>query len=226
MGIVTRIATAALLVASGTCVFADQGLAAYRAMKIKATDVLNGTVLAAQVLPGTEKQVVALVTYFTGSRGDADAVNVRLEVFLRRGEELESVYSRDFGKENGGFVGRGEIEIVDLDGDGVQEIIVSYDLAKDRLIDDRRAEVVTRDGAAFRMVWSGSVRYDATRAAREVPLERRDRYVREIDVPGTRRTKGVSVVFKKTTLSVAGERLPEPKTTVEAFPFRPPSEPG
>ncbi len=198
----------------------DVGLAAYRMMGIKSGEVLNGSVLAAQVLPGKDKQVVALVTYMTGKKDEANAVNVRLEIFRRQGETLESVYARDYGKENGGFVGRGEIQVVDLDGDGVQEIFVTYDLAKDRLIQDRRGEVIARDGAAFRIHWTDSVQYDATRAARDLPADRRDRFVRELDVAGTMRTRGVSLMFDRKMIAVAGERLAEPKISKEAVPFR------
>ena len=201
----------------------DLGLAVYRTMGIKAGDVLNGSVLTAQVLPEKDKQVVALITYFTGKRDDANAVNVRLEVFRRQGDKLESVYARDYGKENGGYVGRGEIQVVDLDGDAVQEIVVTYDLAKDRLIQDRRGEVIVRDAAGFRVHWVDSVQYDATRAARDLPADRRDRFVRELDVPGTMRTKGVSLIFDKKTIAVAGERLAEPRVSKEAVPFRRPA---
>lgn len=197
----------------------DLGVTVYRMMGIKAGDVLNGSVLSAQVLPGKDKQVVALVTYLTGRKDEANAVNVRLEVFRRQGDALEQVYSRDYGKENGGYVGRGDIQTVDLDGDGVQEIFVTYDLAKDRLIQERRGEIIVRDGK-FSACWADSVQYDATRAARDLPADRRDRFTRELDVAGTIRTKGVSLLFDKKTIAVAGERLAEARVSKEAVPFR------
>lgn len=197
----------------------DLGLIVYRTMGIKAGDVMSGSVLTALILPGKDKQVVALVTYLTGKKDEANAVDVRLEVFRRQGDKLESLYSRDYGKENGGYVGRGDIQIVDLDGDGLSELFVTYDLAKDRLIQDRKGEVIVRDGA-FRVSWVDSVQYDATRAARDLPADRRDRFVRELDVPGTIRTKGVSLLFDKKMIAVAGERLAEPKVSKEAVPFR------
>lgn len=207
-------------------VAADTSLSVYRAMKIPTEDVLNGTVVSAPVFPGSDKQVVALVTYLTGKRDEGGAVNVRLEVFRRQGEALESLFARDYGAELGGFVGRGELESFDLDGDGLHELVVTYDLAKDRLIEDRRGEILAREGASLRAAWSGSLRYDATKAARAIPADRRDRFERELDIPATRRTKGVSLVFRKTTLAVAGERLAEPRKTVEAFPLRPEVVPG
>lgn len=209
-----------LLLATAAFAGVDLGLEVYKSMGVAATDVLSGTVLTAQVLPGPDKQVVALLTHFTGKRDDADGVDVRLEVFRRNGDALESVYARDYGKENGGFVGRGELELVDLDGDGLNEIIVTYDSAKSRVIEERRGEVLVHDRAGFRAVWTGEMTYDATRAARELPAERRDRFVRKIDPARTRKTRGESLMFTKTTIAVAGERLPEPKVSIEAFPFR------
>ena len=63
--------------------------------------------------------------------------------------------------------------------------------------------------------------YDATRNARQVPVERRDRYVREIDIRETIRTNGVTLFLNKKVIAVAGERLPEPKIVQETFPLKP-----
>ncbi len=187
---------------------------------IGSKDVLSGSVLTARVLPGDAKQVVAVTTYFTGKRGEADAVNVRLDVFRREGERLVSLYARDLGAENGGYVGRGEVELVDLDGDQVNEIVITYDDARSPVVSRRAAEVIVREPSGFRVAWSGETEYDATRAARDVPSERRDRFVRTLDVASTLKTRGVTLFFRKKVIAVAGERLPEPKEVVETFPLR------
>ncbi len=198
----------------------ESGTSVYNVMGIAPADVLNGTVLSAPILSTGAKQLVALVTYLTGRKVEAEAVNVRLEVFRRVEGGLESVYSRDFGKENGGHVGRGNLETVDLDGSGGHEIIVSWDNGKDRLVAQRQGEVILHEGQGFRSVWSGLLEYDATRAARGVPADRRDRYVRVLDIPATLKTRGQSLVFEKRLLAVAGERLPEARVSREAFPMR------
>jgi len=203
---------------------ADTATSIYQAMGIAPTKVMNGSILTAKVLPGADKQVVALVTFLTGRRDEAGAVGVRLEVFQRDGDRLETAYARDYGKENGGHVGRGELEIVDLDGDSRSEIVVTYQDARDRVVERRRCEVLVHEGSGFRVAWVGDLEYDATRAARDLPAERRDRYTRKLDVPGTLKTKGVSLIFTKTTIAVAGERLPKPKTTTEAFSLQPGAE--
>ena len=201
----------------------------YKLMHLETKDVLTGPILTSRVLPGLAadpKQVVALVTFMTGKREESNAVNVRLEVMRKEGEsDLTSLYSRDFGKENGGYVGHGDIELVDLDGDGVNEIIVTYDSYKDPLVTERRAEVLLQDGGTFSTAWTGAVDYDATKAVRTVPQERRDRYTRALDIPGTLKTRGVTLMVKKTMLAVAGERLDPPKVVQETFPLRaaPPS---
>lgn len=216
---------AVLCAFSALAAFADTGSDVYRALGIDPGKVLSGTVLQAPVLPGGEKQVVSIVTYFTGKRDEARAINVRLDVFRRSGGKLVPVYSRDLGDERGGNVGRGEIQLVDLDGDATNEIVVSWDDASDPLVQRRTGEVLVCDGERFRTAWAGDLRYDATRAARKVPENRRDRWAREIDIPATLRTRGITLFMTKTVFAVAGERLPEPQTVRETFPLRGASEP-
>jgi len=203
---------------------ADTAAQVYEAMKLDASQVLSGTVLAARVVPGETKQVVAVVTYMTGKKDKAGAVNVVFEVFASSGETLTSTYSRDLGSENGGNVGQGDLEIVDLDGDGVAEIVLTYDDYTDALIEERVGEVLAYGSEGFETIWNGAMKYDATRAARSVPEDRRDRYKREVDVRETLRTKGESLVMKKTMIAVAGERLPEPKVILESYPRHPATE--
>lgn len=216
-------AAAAALVAlfASPAVRADLAAEAYRTMGIRPGDVLSGTVSSCRVRPGGDKQVVVLVTYFTGVKDEARGVNVRLDVLSREAGALERLFSRDYGKENGGHVGRGELELLDLDGDGVNEIVVSYDDARVPLVRQRRGEVLVWDGSSFRVAWADLLEYDATRAVRDIPQERQDRYARELDLASTRRTKGESIVFRKKVLAVAGEMLAEPRVLHEAFPLGP-----
>src|SRR5262245_51863570 len=213
-----------LVLLAATAARADSAAEAYRAMGIKPAEVLNGTVLTAKVVPGPEKQVVAVTTYFTGSQERNDAVSVRLDVFNRSGDELTPFFSRNFGKEVGGPVGDGELQLIDLDLDGVNEIITSYSSFEDPLIDQRVGEVIVCDPGGFRTAWSGPLVYDATRAARTVPSERRDRFERVIDFPKTLRTRGITLFVSKRVIAVAGERLPQPQVVQETFPLRTPPE--
>jgi hypothetical protein len=208
-----------LLPASG--VRADTAADVYKQMGIKVKDVMNSSVATARVLPGDAKQVVAVVTYLTGKKDEANALGVRLDVYRTSGTELIPLFTRDATKENGGYVGRGEVAILDLDGDGVSEIGLYYDNLKNDLIQERRLDIIVHDGTGFRVAWSGSVSYDATKAVRDVPLERRDRFLRKIDLANTRRTKGITLFMTKTMIAVAGSRLPQAKQVQETFPLKP-----
>lgn len=214
-------AVAALFVLYAASARADSAAEVYKQIGVKAKDVLNSSVATVRVLPGDAKQVVAVVTYLTGKKDEVNALDVRLDVYRTEGDTLVPLFTRDAAKENGGYVGRGEVAILDLDGDGVNEIGFYYDNLKNDLIQDRRLEIIVYDGTSFRVAWSGSASYDATKAVRDVPLDRRDRYLRKLDLANTRRTKGITLFMTKTVIAVAGERLPQPKQIQETFPLRP-----
>ena len=216
-----RIAFAVLLVLHVASARADSAAEVYKQIGVKAKDVLNSSVATVRVLPGDAKQVVAVLTYLTGKKDEDNALNVRLDVYRTEGETLVPLFTRDAAKENGGFVGRGEVAILDLDGDGVNEIGFYYDNLKNDLIQDRRLEIIVYDGTGFRVAWSGSASYDATKAVRDVPPDRRDRYLRKLDLANTRRTKGITLFMTKTMIAVAGERLTQPKQIQETFPLKP-----
>jgi len=217
---------AAVLAAFGLCAaHAASGPEVYRAMGIPTGDVLSGTVLTSQVLPGSAKQVVCVATYFTGKKEKADAVNVRLAIFNEAQGRLAPVYSRDFAEVYGGPLSDGGLQILDLDSDGVNEIIVSFDSFVDPVIEQRLTDIIVHGEAGFEVAWAGPVEYDATRAARDVPAERRDRFVREIDLANTMRAKGVTLFMDKKVIAVAGDRLAVPKVVKETFPLRPARDP-
>jgi hypothetical protein len=209
------------VLASTTICLAEGGDNTYRALGLKPKQVLAGTILNSRVAPGGEKQVVCVATYFTGKKGKSEAVNIKLGVFNRAGDRLIPIYQRDFGTERSADLDRGNLELLDLDGDGINEIIVTFESYEDPLIDQQLAEVIIYDDSGFRTAWSGPMQYDATKAARNVPRERRDRFLREIDIAGTLKTRGVTLFMKKKVIAIAGERLAEPKIVQETFPLRP-----
>jgi hypothetical protein len=218
-----RKGAAIVLLAAGIAgsAHADTAFDVYKQLGIKPKDVMNSSVTTAKVLPGDTKQIVAVVTYLTGKKDENDALDVVLAVYRQEGKDLVPLYTRDAAKENGGYVGRGEIALLDLDGDGVNEIGLYFDNLKNALIQERHLEVLLYDDTGFRVGWTGAVNYDATKAVRDVPQERRDRYMRKLDFANTRRTKGVTLFMTKTMIAVAGERLPQPKEIQETFPLKP-----
>jgi hypothetical protein len=202
------------------------GVEVYEAIGVDKGKVISGTQASAKVLPSSansdddEKQIVCLVSYFTGKKDKANAVNLKLAVLREIDGKLQPIWVQDFGAKYGGFVGDGDLQLFDLDRDGQSEMIVSFDLFSDPLIKQRLAEVIVWEEKSFKTGWSGEFEYDATKAVRDVPVERRDRYVRELDLANTLRTRGVTLFFNKTMISVAGERLAEPKVIEETFPLR------
>ena len=216
-----RLAAVLIAVLAALPTTAQVGSDVYKALGIDTPKVLTGSIIQAKVLPGGEKQTVALVTYLTGKKAEDEAVNIKLGVFRRSAESPVLVFSRDYGEVNEGAVGRGELQTLDLDGDGVAEVIVTYDNGKDRLVEERRGEILlVQNDDSFKAGWSGPMSYDATKNVREIPEDRRDRFTREIDAPNTLRTRGITLFMKKRVYAVAGQRLPEPKEVQETFPLR------
>jgi hypothetical protein len=209
-----------VLLVAPVAVEAQQGTKAYKALGLKPQAVLTGTVVKARVLPSNQEQVICIATYLTGKGDKGDAVNVRLGVFDNFGEGLVTLYTRDFGKDEEGYVANGDLLVMDIDRDGISEIIVSFDDYSDPLIEQRLAEIILHDGQKLDTAWSGLVEYDATKAARDVPVERRDRFVRDFDWSNTMRTRGATLFLKKKVIAVAGERLPEPRVVEETFDLR------
>lgn len=197
------------------------GVDAYEALGVKTSKVLRGTILRARVLPDEpDKQVVSIVTYLTGRKSKSDAINVKFGVFRKVGNRLIPVHIVDIGEISGGIVGAGDLQLLDLDHDGTNEIIVLFDDFSDPLIEQRIAVVYLYQDGTFVPAWQGAVEYDATRKAEGLALERRDRYTREIDLASTMRTRGITLFFDKRVIAVAGETLPQPKIVQETFPLR------
>jgi hypothetical protein len=147
-------------------------------------------------------------------------VNVRLDVFNEHDGTLVPVFSRDYGVEYEGYVGRGDLELVDLDLDGVNDIIVTFDRQDNPLVEQRLGEVILLGASGFEVGWKGIMMLDATRDARSVPLERRDHFLREVDIPRTLKSRGATLFLTKKVLAVAGERLEQSKEITETFPLR------
>ena len=199
---------------------AAAGVEAYAAMGIDKGRVINATQTAARVLPGDDKQLVCLVAYLSGKKASNAAVKLRLAVLEQSEGKYIPVWEQDFSAKYGGMVGEGNLELLDLDRDGQSEIIVTFDLFSEPLIRQRFGEVIVWEEDGFKTGWSGPFEYDATKAVRDVPVERRDHFIRELDLISTLRTRGVTLFFNKTMIAVAGERLAEPKVVEETFPLR------
>lgn len=196
------------------------GVEAYAVMGIDKGKVISATLTTARVLPGDDKQLVCLVAYLSGKKEKNAAVKLRLAVLQVSEGSYTMVWEQDFSAKYGGSVGEGNLGLLDLDRDGQSEIIVSFDLFSNPLIRQRLGEVIVWEQDGFKTAWSGLFEYDATKAVRDVPVERRDHFIRELDLISTIRTRGVTLFFNKTMIAVAGQRLAEPKVVEETFPLR------
>ena len=216
----TRIAFCFLLFGALLSAPLAAGVEAYAAMGIDKGRVISGTQTKARVLPGDDKQVVCLVAYMSGKREKDATIRLRLAVLETQGKAFTVAWERDLSAAYEGKVGEGDLQVFDLDRDGQSEIVVSFDLFSTPLIRQRFGEVLVWEEGTFKTAWSGPLKYDATKAVRDVPVERRDSFIRELDLASTLRTRGVTLFFNKTMIAVAGERLAEPKVVEETFPLR------
>jgi hypothetical protein len=195
------------------------GVEVYAVMGIDKNKVISATQTTAQVFAGDEKQLVCLVAYMSGKKEKTE-IKLRLAVLKGADGDYTTIWDQDISAKYEGKVGEGNLELFDLDRDGLSEIVVSFDLFSDPLIRQRFGEVLFWDENRFKTAWSGTFEYDATKAVRDVPVERRDHFIRKLDLINTLRTRGVTLFFNKTMIAVAGERLVEPKVVEETFPLR------
>lgn len=196
---------------------ADTASDVYETIGIEPAQVLTSTLSTTQVLPGSDRQIVSMLTYLTGKRQSSGAVNVRLDILGQRGGKLFAIFSRDYGAERESNVARGDLQLIDLDGDRVKEIIVSFDEHAEPQLTRRFAEVILHDGGGFRAAWQGPLSSEATQGAKTA----REEFRRELDITATLRSRGTTLFINKQVLAIAGQTLPEPRVVQESFPLRP-----
>ena len=94
---------------------ADVSIRAYKALGLEVADVLTGTVFQVQVRPDAGKEIIAVVTAFSGKKQNDQAVEVHFVIFRETDDALEKVYHRQFREEAGGAVAQGELQLLDFD---------------------------------------------------------------------------------------------------------------
>jgi hypothetical protein len=114
----------------------------------------------------------------------------------------------------------GEFSVVDLDGDGGSELILTWDSSLVPEKTERMTEIWAIDGPGrLRKVWSGPWEIDTMRDPDTAEGEQKH-VVRAIDYGKTRALAGGGIVFTKTIHAVAGERLAEPTVTTQSVSLR------
>ncbi len=162
------------------------------------------------------REGVLLVVALTGEKDPARATEVLLGTWdAEGGEKGELLWSRHVAAETGQPAHDGEMEILDLDGDGRQEIVLSWDRGLRRGLVDRWAEIWTfPDPRRPVKVWEGPWGRD-TRLDRETPADRKESFEREIDYGATRAARGRAIVFRDTWRMIAGKALDPPRVTTK-----------
>src|SRR4030095_6720255 len=71
--------------------------------------------------------LTAIMTeYFTGEKNEKTAMNILLGIHLTEEGKRRLVASRDYNLVAGGYVSRSSLELVDLDHDGIKELLVTH----------------------------------------------------------------------------------------------------
>ena len=162
------------------------------------------------------REGVMLVEVLTGEKDPARATEVILGTWdAGAGEKGELLWSRCVTADTGQPAHDGEMEILDLDGDGQQEIVLSWDRGLRPGLVDRWAEIWTvPDPRRPVRVWEGPWGRD-TRLDEQTPPAKRSSFEREIDYGATRAAKGRGIVFRDTWRMIEGQALDPPRVTRE-----------
>ena len=111
----------------------------------------------------------------------------------------------------------GELAVVDFDGDGRSDLLLTWDTSLSANRVERVAEVYTfADPANPRRVWEGWWETD-TRRDQDTPESARTFVRRDVDLGATRRAAGKTLVLRKTTTVENGRRLDKPRVEKESF---------
>ncbi|UCF66694.1 MAG: hypothetical protein JSV80_13015 [Acidobacteriota bacterium] len=127
------------------------------------------------------------------------------------GDRGDLLWVRHAMKQTGRPAHDGEMSALDLDGDGVSELILTWDrsLSAERV--ERWAEIYTLELVENpRKVWEGFWERDSRRDP-QTPAAEREWMRREIDYAATRRAAGLGIVFLSTHGMIAGQPLDPPR---------------
>lgn len=160
-----------------------------------------------------------LTEYFTGEKNEKTAMDVLLGIHVTEGGKRRLVASRDYNQTAGGYVSRSSLELVDLDHDGIKELLVTYHHNEQPETTRVEMDVLRLATDKLVLLWNGPIRLNtAVPAARVAPSDR-DQYVREVDYARTTASRGRSICFTKTVAVAAGAVLDPPRVLNEEIPL-------
>jgi hypothetical protein len=203
------VALAALLAACPATLAATQDPLAVAPSKVYATTSMS-----------VGPNLTAVFTeFFTGEKNEKTAMNLLLGVYLTEEGKRRLVASRDYNIAAGGYVSRGSLELVDLDRDGIKEILVTYHHNEKPETIRIEMDVLRLVGDKLVLLWNGPVRLNTSAPSAGVGPSERDQFVREIDYARTTSARGQKIYFNKTVAVAAGAVLDPPRVLNEEIPL-------
>lgn len=182
--------------------------------------VISRTLLSADLDGDGIQEQVVLVNRLTGKREEATALDVLIGIYRDSGNEAPPLWSRSILRATGGPCHGGEVILVDLEGNGPPELLLSYSVSVDSTRRERHGELFRWEGGTARMVWSGILELDTSRDEGTPPAER-TRFKRELDLPRTLAARGRTLFLTKQILVAAGVELPSARTIGESAALPP-----
>jgi hypothetical protein len=162
-----------------------------------------------------QPEAIMLVNAITGERDLARAYEVVVAIAeLDRGTKRGALkWARHIMRDTGQPAHHGELTAVDLDGDGVSELIVTWDRGQTEKGTDRWCEIYSaRDLIAPRKIWEGVWEQDR----RQDPTATEKTWIRrEIDFGKTRREAGRALIFSVKTVAAGANSSPTGEPRVE-----------
>jgi len=159
--------------------------------------------------------------FFTGEKNEKTAMNLLLGIYVQDGAKRRLVASRDYNVAAGGYVSRGSLELVDLDHDGIKEMLVTYH--HNEQPETTRVEMdvlrLATDTDKLVLLWNGPVRLNTSAPAVGAAPSDRDQFVREVDYARTTASRGRKICFTKTVGVAAGAVLDPPRVLNEEIPL-------
>jgi hypothetical protein len=163
-----------------------------------------------------------LTEYFTGEKNEKTAMNTLLGIHVTEDGKRRLVASRDYNAEAGGYVSRASLELLDLDRDGLKELLVTYHHNEKPETTRIEMDVLRLAGDKLVLLWNGPVRVNTSGAAAGMAPSDRDQFVREVDYGKTTAARGSKIYFTKTVSMAAGAKLDPPRVLNEEMPLSQP----
>lgn len=175
--------------------------------------LISRTIFSSDLDGNGVSEEVVLINRITGSRDIERTFDVQIGVY---GADDALLWSESILETLGGPCYGAELTLVDLEGDGLNELVLTYLAADGPSRWEGRGVVYRWELGRAHRVWSGVLRLDNSRD-QEVPPSERTAFRMELDIPKTIGARGRTLFFEKRMTMVAGVSLDAPRALVERF---------